>query len=385
MIRILSQLSGRITLSNLVHRRKESSSSARTKKLFYSSMLRIIKCWAWVKIILYTSDLKYPHLNTEEERHPARHEPCALLFFGLLKHFEDIALPAIRKNILQNNPQCDIFLHTYELKELPINARNTELEIEKMNATEAYLLTDHVAIESMESFATKRTPFMEHSRRLYHRGWGECCQSHDNMIKQWHSIAGVWDLMRRNEIAMVGNNDTTYYTHVGLFRSDVYQATPIGNIFDSTAVVPVFDNYGGINDRIFYGTYKNARRWADRFGFSETFENKYMIAYEPNNPKSIHTTHGYHSEHYLKQLLKHFQINENPKWDLCCWRIRSVGRLQISDCMELNEALKFMPSGFMLEGSSKKVARHWSGVWDAPVRPLDWAETTDIFDIGSNR
>lgn len=88
---------------------------------------------------------------------------CALLFFGLMKSFEDLALPVIKQNILKNNPHCDIFLHTYGLDKSLLNECNKEIKSDKINTTDAYLLTKHITIESMESFYTKCEDFLEHS------------------------------------------------------------------------------------------------------------------------------------------------------------------------------------------------------------------------------
>lgn len=247
---------------------------------------------------------------------------CALLFFGLVKGFRDVALPSIQRNIIEQNKHCDVYLHTYNLTEVPVNARSEENQPATLNVGEAYLLTGNVTIENMDSFYSQRQDILNHTRKNYCVSWGTCCGSHDNMIKQWHSIDGVWNAMLDTRVN---------YQQVGLFRSDVYYTKPI-DIFDAQAAFPNFAHHGGYNDRFFYGRYNNAKIWANRFDFIDTFERKYIMRYDP--VKKNHN--GYHSEIYLKRILDHYKIKANPK-SVCVWRIRTGPRLRVDDCFELAE------------------------------------------------
>ncbi len=323
-------------------------------------------------------------------------KPCALLFFGLVKDFKDLALPAVQRNIIGPNPHCDIFLHTFDINEVPENKRNNERNNAKINPREAYLLTDpdHVNIESVASFELRRGDFLKHSRKHFHKGWGECCVSHDNMIKQWHSIAGAWDLMREHEkkkLAQLNSKDglpmtnkNHYYQQVGLFRSDVYQVDPI-DIFNSNAAVPNFANNEGYNDRIFYGSYQNAALWADRFGFAPIFEDKYMFSKNRWNMllKSLGLKKGhdgYHSEYILWNVMHHQNIQIDQR-DICMWRIRNGKRLQVTDCGGGDSLKKFQafgphgytfaPDGYLRDKRVNEFtiwAGHWSDLWDDPLR-----------------
>lgn len=197
--------------------------------------------------------------------------------------------------------------------------------------------------------------------------------------------------MRQNEIKLLGGDeDGKYYTNVGLFRIDVYHATPIENINKSkfTAVVPSFGSYGGSNDRLFYGTYENARLWADRFGFSEEFETKYIKTRGPKQSNK-RQNNGYHSEYYLGKLMEHFKMDVERSDDICLWRIRAEGRLSIGDCMYLSKALEIVPNGFYLEKEGvkkgKHMACHWSKIWDKDKNSVVGDMMLNLFDIGSNR
>ncbi len=84
----------------------------------------LITIWFLLVGKLYLIDLSNAQDNARMiER---MNQPCALLFFGLVKHFDDLALPSIQKNIVGPNHQCDIYLHTYNITDLPVNPRNGE-------------------------------------------------------------------------------------------------------------------------------------------------------------------------------------------------------------------------------------------------------------------
>ena len=275
-------------------------------------------------------------------------EPCALLFFGLAKEFKSTILPSIQKQIIQHNQHCDIFLHTYNITEVPINVRNGETGSSRMNIAEAYLLVtdnsaidvdvdDHIIIESIDSFYNKRGQDLNRTRKNFHKiFWGECCVSHDNMIKQWHSIEGAWDLMRAHEKKMLLplhdnatsgsiHTNATYYKHVGIFRSDVFYITPI-KVNDAVAVIPSFHSNFGYCDRLFIGEYKYARIWASkRFDFIPIFENQYMDI-----------KNGYHSETLLKNMLNHYKVPV-VKEQICFMRVRAGPRIMKGDCGEYPE------------------------------------------------
>ena len=300
-------------------------------------------------------------------------DPCALLFFGLMKSFENVALPAIREKILKHNSHCDIILHTYDLNTTPLNSRNGETIVEHIDVKKAYLLTKNVVFEKEEEFFKNRQFILEQTRKNFNQGYGKCCLSHDNMIKQWNSIAGAWDLMRQKEINLLGSSKGNYYKYVGLFRTDTFMVTVLPSISGSVAVAPAFDSFGGQNDRMFYGSYENARIWADRFAFYSIFETKYMKPYNPIKPKLSQV--GYHSEYYLGNLMKHHNITVKLE-DICIWRIRNQGGLSASDCDDQWHIAKNLPNGYdsslPITAHNGKIYYHWSKVWDDLAHPAEW-------------
>ena len=95
----------------------------------------------------------------------------------------------------------------------------------------------------------------DHLIAVFSRGW-TYPTSMDNMIKQWHSIDAVWNLM----------NNTNHYDRVGLFRVDVKYKTPI-DISDADAVIPNFQHWGGLRS-VFYRTIVRTFYWPDTFSNS---------------------------------------------------------------------------------------------------------------------
>eukprot|EP00547_Thalassionema_nitzschioides_P007103 CAMPEP_0194210234 /NCGR_PEP_ID=MMETSP0156-20130528/8108_1 /TAXON_ID=33649 /ORGANISM="Thalassionema nitzschioides, Strain L26-B" /LENGTH=366 /DNA_ID=CAMNT_0038937557 /DNA_START=33 /DNA_END=1130 /DNA_ORIENTATION=- len=309
------------------------------------------------------------YLQEEDAVDPSCEKKCALLFFGLVKEYRELILPSIRRNILELNPHCDIFLHTYNLTNIPISDRSGETEESPLAVDEAYLLTENVTMDTLSEFWAKRGKMVNYTQQYRHKAWGLCppCTSHNNMIMQWHSIQSVWDLMVQHEQKIISGKDLKnqdndasldyrekhyYYEQIGLFRSDVYYPWPI-SIFEHSAGVPEFASNAGYNDRLFYGERKYASVWADRFAFVDIFIRKYMHTW-------IFTGHqGFHSETYLGALLKSHQVPVHQNSETCVWRVRSGMRLSVNDCyqpggyfhstdMSLGVYLQHLPVGYEL-------------------------------------
>ena len=270
---------------------------------------------------------------------------CALLFFGLIKKISELVLPSIRKNVVEVNPFCDIFIHTYNFTKLPLNVRNNETNSDiEFKVDDVYQLTRNVLIDDMKSFFKKKRKYVSTVKKYGYLGWGACCLSSENMIKQWHSIESVWNLMD------ITRTSLHQYKHVGLFRSDVYYANPI-NISTSKAALPAFSSWYGVNDRLFYGYYDYAKIWATRrFDFVEPFI-KYFLKTNHSWDNLIHLVErngsfnersisnylrdggrqGFHSETFLAKMLLNYSVPFETK-PICVWRVRAEGVLLRSDC-----------------------------------------------------
>lgn len=253
---------------------------------------------------------------------------CALLFFGAPRLFRSVVLPSIRKHLIGPNPSCDVFVHTYNATLLSSD-RSGETN-QTLRPTDVLDLTapSRVILEPPNLFHNTRN--LSWFREHHHSSWGPCCGSTDNMIKQWHSIEGVWDLMEAHH-----PQNSPYYHRVGLFRSDVFYTHPI-QVEDSIeeAVVPdwVFKGRKAakgehlINDRMFYGTYENAKVWAKgRFPYAPKYLRHYQDAQDGRRQ-------GIHSESFLHSLLvqaHHLPLTLAP---VCFWRTRATGMIMAMDC-----------------------------------------------------
>jgi len=262
------------------------------------------------------------HQQQEEEEE--EDERCALLFFGLAKAFRNLVLPSIQAHILDQNPTCDIFVHTYDVRQLS-NVRNGEVG-QKIDPTEVYDMTSNALIESLDEYEQQHnlTHLLQPKFRVHSKhGWAPI--SYPNMLKQWHSISKVWQLMQQYE-----STHDIGYDRVGLFRSDVYYVTDIsikrGSSRSSSkteadtndAVVPAFGKMG--NDRMFYGTYDNAFVWAN-------IRYPSVDCYKPEIP-----TQGLHSEHFMERLILPNIPNWTERRDICFLRVRGEGEIQEGDC-----------------------------------------------------
>eukprot|EP00277_Geminigera_cryophila_P046843 CAMPEP_0173074050 /NCGR_PEP_ID=MMETSP1102-20130122/10779_1 /TAXON_ID=49646 /ORGANISM="Geminigera sp., Strain Caron Lab Isolate" /LENGTH=293 /DNA_ID=CAMNT_0013943031 /DNA_START=294 /DNA_END=1173 /DNA_ORIENTATION=- len=188
---------------------------------------------------------------------------CALLFFGLPKHFKDVVLPSIRKYILSVNPGCDVFIHVYNVSSTS-NSRNQEKN-ELLHPDEVNLMKEATTIvfESTADFQKRRNVSLFYKYFPWKDGW-IWPTSLENMIKQWHSINHVWNQMANHE-----NHVSEYhpghkvfqYERVGIFRSDVLYTNNI-NISEGVAVTSLFNNgKAWMSDRLFYGLREYGEKW----------------------------------------------------------------------------------------------------------------------------
>lgn len=121
------------------------------------------------------------------------------------------------------------------------------------------------------------------------------------------------------------SSGSSYYKRVGLFRSDMLYPHQINISESHGATAPEFGSWGGLNDRLFYGLYQNAEKWASRrFDFADTFESQYMNRVPGGN-------YGYHSETFVDKLMQHYNVTIERK-DVCAWRVRAGGLLTLNDC-----------------------------------------------------
>ena len=303
-----------------------------------------------------------PAISNNASVEKCQKKKCALLFFGLIQNgFQEFILPSIERNILSVNPDCDVFLHTYNITSVPKNVASRETRESTIHAEDAYLLTDkdHIKMETVEDFWAVREEVVNETKEHHCQHWGECCTSHINMIKQWHSINSVWDLMVEHEESKGEEVDENnyYYEQIGLFRSDVYYITPV-SIYEHQAGVPDFAHYGGINDRLFYGKREYASLWAHRFDFIEDFDRLYL------EKKTC-----YHAESFVNGILETNEVPVEKNENICIWRVRSGSRVSLKDCqfrepdqeMTSVSTIEYLPVGYKISegkrGDLPKIVR----------------------------
>lgn len=287
---------------------------------------------------------------------------CALLFFGLPRSYETIVLPSIVQNVLKPNRHCDVYAHAV-MRAVEGTGRSGSGGMIDPNAL--HLLRDkvhelhskgtpsmsdvpHVAISTdteddfwrmhnatIHEIRTTKAP----NGTLLYFPW-KCNfnnETVDNIVRQWHSIQSVWELMEK-EAEKLG----VTYTRVGMFRSDVFFATPVAIDIDGynnkssiamteanriqEAVYPGFALHP-VNDRMFYGNYNAVKFWAtQRFN---------LLVRDIG--KMIPGT-GLHPERFLDRILfpairaNGTQVTADP--DICFFRVRADNSVWINDCLQ---------------------------------------------------
>ncbi len=202
--------------------------------------------------------------------------PCAILFFGLPRAFESLVLPSVRKNVLQTNPACDVYVHYYNQT---LDRPGRSGKGGRIHPGDVYLLDEYASSvtyqgESEHEFLEKRGDLLQKistvkdsQDRLLYFPWKERTYNNrtvENVIRMWHSIESAWSLMERE-----ASRRNIQYKRVAMLRNDVVYLTPIyldEYAADNTAVVPGFGRYP-VSDRMVYGPYEAVRVWA-----SERFE-----------------------------------------------------------------------------------------------------------------
>lgn len=274
-------------------------------------------------------------LNEEEESTPlekkTQSEPCALLFFGLARRFPDIVFPFLKKNVLDVNPTCDVYVHTYNVTHILGRGRQETGEGE-LHVEDIYLLADTpdtLMIETEEDFRKKwnltyyRTFFPTGAPGLIYP------DNLDNMLRQWHSVEQVWRLMLAGE-----KKRNKRYERIGLFRSDLRFIEPI-DITDGDAVIPAMmylchrkKGWCGINERIFYGIRRYAEPWAmERYSSVEEY-----IDYQKGR-EEYRKKKGLHGEDFMRWLLTVKLKIPFVEKQLCFNRVRTSGLVLVDDCI----------------------------------------------------
>ena len=270
---------------------------------------------------------------------------CALNFYGLPRAFSRIVLPSIVRNILIPNAryQCDVYVNFHALKQEASgrSGHGGSLDLDSVHLIRQAVHRVHEKFQQQQhkwthkqrpsstgspppprvvianftnaeieqqrdALLTKiRTTLHPKTNRSLYVPWaaGFTLETTYNVVRMWHAIQGVWDLM----MMVTTTTEATihpYYQRVAMFRIDVFYATPIdifqynsnrstpllsssnnnnknnksrnlshptsttiqGRIYDvdnRVAVIPGFARYP-VNDRMMYGPFDAVQVYATR-------------------------------------------------------------------------------------------------------------------------
>lgn len=321
------------------HRHESSSNSAKSR----CSLLKVVTGIVSLLIcILFLSSLFYSTAvgdGKDVQRHDIIESSvvdrkCAVLFWGLPRSFRSLVLPSITKNIIMPNAKygCDYFVHfyfvtneaagrsgtggsidpeaIYSLKDAVFNQRK---ETSLINGNEPIV---EFTYTKEEDFWSQYNPLIEKIRstkdgngNYLYFPWKAKTYSHptttDNIVKMWHSIQSVWNLME---------SKGTNYKQIAMCRSDVVYLNPI-DIFDipstesesirsingpndfdeqNNVVIPNFGNHP-VSDRLIYGGYNAVKVWAtERFNMLD----RHVSWISENDPGW-----GLHSERFMNYTI----------------------------------------------------------------------------------
>ena len=300
------------------------------------------------------------------------HQRCAILLWGLPRAFESLVLPSLVRHVIQPNARyhCDYFVHYYQLdhEESGRSGQGGDLHPEQVLLLEHHVWKEQknkhqrtpvvrFAVDQEADFWKKYRPLLDkinntldpQGKPLYFPWKARTYQkptTTDNIIKMWHSIQSVWNLMEQQQQQP---NNNVVYTHVAMLRSDVVYMTPI-DIYEYGSDVVVVPGFGKhpVSDRIVYGPARAVQIWAtQRFA---KLESHVQFMYQNN-----HRGWGLHSERFVQYALfpamqqvlqekdddhnnsiksqpqkNESHIIEHPT--LCFFRARADETVWVSDC-----------------------------------------------------
>ena len=273
---------------------------------------------------LTTSAATVPSTNAT----PAQEDRCAINLWGLPRAFESLVLPSLIRNVILPNAKynCDYFVHYYQLNQ---EASGRSGQGGAIHPEQVLLLKEQVlkaqppnqrapvvefAVTPEADFWTQYQPLLDkiqHTKDpqgqhpLYFPWRARTYKNPattNNVIKMWHSIQSVWQLMMQqsqnnnNDSNYNNNNNTIQYTQVAMIRSDVlYMSTlDLYEYGTSRVVIPAFGRHP-VSDRVIVGPAQAVEIWATaRF---DKLDAHVQYMYEH------HRGWGLHSERFVKFAL----------------------------------------------------------------------------------
>lgn len=228
----------------------------------------------------------------------------AVCFFGQVKNYTDKIYSNYLDNIFSSISSygIDYYLVTYNNKSI-FNPKNKEND--KIDYTSIFRYIDFaksliLSIDSPQTESIDR--FSDYLVKTYGGSWGDNSNiSTRNGIRQIYALKNLYNII-----------DTDYQKYI-LLRPDLfYIETLDAKLLESSSdiIVPLFDSYGGYNDR---------------FAITNNIGLKVYCSRYDNlckNPLK------YHSENYLKKICDNYEIVVEKNNNLNFKRIRANGNLQ---------------------------------------------------------
>ena len=223
-----------------------------------------MKYFIIILILIFLISL-YLFSTTIRERFSSK-KRFAICFFGLTKSLKH-TIESIKTNILNeldnNNIEYDIYIHTYNLKNIYSNRNkeNTELNINEYKL----LNPSHYKIENQDDFDKKYN-----YEYLYKYGdtWNNNFESLHNLIRQLNSLQNVFNLttkFRKYDYYLMLRPDLKYNDKINI-------KLIFKNINKEHLLIPNFGWNGSIlngnekmlNDRFVFGTFESIKKYSNK-------------------------------------------------------------------------------------------------------------------------
>jgi hypothetical protein len=356
-------------------------------------------------------------ITEEAEEGIVEEERCAINIYGLPRAFASIVLPSLVQNVIRPNAayQCDYFIHYYNLttEVAGRSGQGGHVNPQEILLLREQVLREHAKVSSGGNNNKKPTTssviyavsqeedFWKQYAHLLNKihtakdntdgnylyfPWKAKTYTFpttvDNIIKMWHSIQSVWNLMEEHAAAAAAtaaleedpDSTTTrrqtriQYTRVAMLRSDVMYLTPIDiwteangihkNVANDQVVIPGFGRHP-VSDRLIYGPYAGVQPWAKMRFRSLEQHVSWMHDHHPG--------WAMHSERFVDATLLPrirklgYTIAEHDS--MCFFRARVDESVWITDCSSANanvsKVTPTLPSD--MKGAMEQILRRACG------------------------
>lgn len=233
----------------------------------------------------------------------------AICFFGLTRSLRKYTFKSIKKNIFQplrkNNYEYDVFLHTYNLKQIN-NPRSREINIE-LDPVEYKLLRPKSNLIEDQNEIDKTFDFDFYLKNG--DPWHDNGLSLKNLLRQLHSLHKVTEILddyiKKTKVSydwvIYSRPDLEFYSPIDIFNKKSE---------DNIIYIPTFASFGGYNDRFAYGSLSTMRIYGNRILSVDSY---------------VNTGKRLHSETFLKFHLTTYKISRKET-SIFFRRVRANGR-----------------------------------------------------------